>query len=336
MIFKLRSLLLLLGLSSLHAQPAAPMAPLSRIVFASCCHESKPAPIFQSILAYKPQLFIWMGDNIYGDSPNTAVLREKYQLQQFRPSYREICDLCPVIGTWDDHDFGANDAGKNYPNRVESQQAFLDFLREPANSKRRTQEGIYTTYLYGPEAQKIRFILLDTRYFRDDIGTNGDILGEAQWAWLEKTLKASKAEINVVVSSFQVIPEDHRFEKWANFANARKRLLDLLAQPAIPPVILLSGDRHLAEISQLPADASGYPLTEITSSALTQSGGSNSTEVNRHRLGENYTQNNFGSLTIDWSRTPPIVTASIHNSDGAPVRAVTFPAPTRAKAEAGK
>jgi alkaline phosphatase D len=312
------------------------MAPLSRIVFASCCHESKPAPIFQSILAYKPQLFVWMGDNIYGDSPNMAVLREKYNLQQFRPSYREICDLCPVIGTWDDHDFGANDAGKNYPNRVESQQAFLDFLREPENSKRRTQEGIYSTYLYGPEAQKIRFILLDTRYFRDDIGTNGDILGEAQWAWLEKTLKTSKAEINVVVSSFQVIPEDHRFEKWANFANARKRLLDLLAQPAIPPVILLSGDRHLAEISQLPAEVTGYPLTEITSSALTQSGGSNSTEVNKHRIGENYTMNNFGSLTVDWSRTPALITASIHNSDGAPVRAFTIPAPMRAKTDTGE
>jgi alkaline phosphatase D len=320
----------------LAAQPAATAPPLSRIVFASCCHESKPAPIFQSILAYKPQLFVWMGDNIYGDSPSTAVLREKYQLQQFRPSYREICDLCPVIGTWDDHDFGANDAGKNYPNRVESQQAFLDFLREPANSKRRTQEGVYTTYLYGPEAQKIRFILLDTRYFRDDIGTNGDILGEAQWAWLEKTLKTSKAEINVVVSSFQVIPEDHRFEKWANFANARKRLLDLLAQPAIPPVILLSGDRHLAEISQLPAEVTGYPLTEITSSALTQSGGSNSTEVNKHRIGENYTMNNFGSLTVDWSRTPALITASIHNIDGAPVRAFTIPAPMRAKTDTDK
>jgi alkaline phosphatase D len=322
-------LTMLLGMCSLHAQTDAP-PPLSRIVFASCCHESKPAPIFQSILAYKPQLFIWMGDNIYGDSPNTAVLREKYQLQQFRPSYRQLCDLCPVIGTWDDHDFGANDAGKNYPNRVESQQAFLDFLREPASSKRRKQEGVYTTYTYGPAERQTRVILLDTRYFRDDIGSNGDILGDAQWAWLEKTLKTSKAQVNLVVSSFQVIPEDHRFEKWANFADARKRLFALLAQPAIPPVVFFSGDRHLAEISQLPAEATGYPLTEITSSALTQSGGGSSKEVNRHRIGENYTLNNFGSLTIDWSRTPPLLTASIHNIDGAPVRALTFPAPARA------
>ncbi len=319
----------------LAAQPASTAPPLSRIVFASCCHESKPAPIFRSIIAYKPQLFVWMGDNIYGDSPSTSVLREKYNLQQFRPSYREICDLCPVIGTWDDHDFGANDAGKNYPNRVESQQAFLDFLREPANSKRRLQEGVYATYLYGTEAQKIRVILLDTRYFRDDIGTNGDILGETQWAWFERTLKASDAQINLVVSSFQVIPEDHRFEKWANFTNARKRLLDLLAQPAVPPVVLLSGDRHLAEMSQLPAEVTGYPLTEITSSALTQSGGNNATEVNRHRVGENYTMNNFGTLTVDWSRTPAVITASIHNIDGAPVRAISIPAPLRGKATTG-
>lgn len=328
MLRSLHALFLLLSLGAAHGQTEA-VPPLSRMVFASCCHESRPAPIFRSILAAKPQLFIWMGDNIYGDSPDTAVLREKYQLQQFRPAYRELCDLCPVIGTWDDHDFGANDAGKNYPNRVESQQAFLDFLREPANSKRRKQEGIYTTYVYGPAEKQTRVILLDTRYFRDDIGTNGDILGAAQWAWLEKTLKASKAQVNIVVSSFQVIPEDHRFEKWANFADARQRLFKLLAQPAMPPVVLLSGDRHLSEISQLSAETTGYPLTEITSSALTQSGGGSSKEINRHRVGENYTMNNFGSLNIDWSRTPPVITAVIHNIDGAPVRALTFPAPVR-------
>lgn len=324
----LNSLLALSLISLAPAQDTLNPA-LTRIVFGSCCHESKPAPIFQSILAYKPQLFIWMGDNIYGDSPSTDVLREKYELQQHRPSYREICDLCPVIGTWDDHDFGANDAGKNYPNRVESQQAFLDFLREPATSKRRQQEGIYTYRDFGPAEQRIRFILLDTRYFRDDIGSDGDILGEAQWKWLEGALATSKAQINILVSSFQVVPEDHRFEKWSNFGKARKRLFDLLASPKSAPVIILSGDRHLAEISQLPTETVGYPLTEITSSALTQSSGGNPKEINRHRIGENYGQNNFGTLSVDWTRTPPIVTAAVNNLDGTPVRAITLNAPTK-------
>lgn len=303
--------------------------PLTRIAFGSCCHEAKPAPIFSSILAYKPQLFVWMGDNIYGDSTDPAVLREKYQLQQFRPSYRDLCDLCPIIGTWDDHDYGANDAGKNHSSRVESQKALLDFLREPANSKRRQQEGVYTTYQYGPVGQQVRVILLDTRYFRDDIGSDGSILGDAQWAWLEKTLTTSKAQIHVVVSSYQVIAEEHRYEKWSNFPTERKRLLELLAKPTTPPVILLSGDRHLGEISQLPIDVAGYSLTEITSSALTQSSFGNSKESNKHRVGENFTGNNFGTLSIDWSRTPAIITAAIHNIDGAPMRTLTFSAPTR-------
>jgi alkaline phosphatase D len=93
--------------------------------------------------------------------------------------------------------------------------------------------------------------------------------------------------------------------------------------------VLCSGDRHLAEISTLPETVAGYPLIEITSSALNQSGGGKSNEQNRHRQGENYTHNNFGALTIDWSKSPAIVTAAIHNLEGAPVRAFTFTAPTR-------
>lgn len=314
-------------ISEVSAQESS--SPLTRIVFASCCHESKPAPIFDAILRYRPQLFVWMGDVIYGDSENPEILREKYQLQQFRPNYRALSDLCPVIGTWDDHDYGANDAGKEYPRRAESQAAFLDFLQEPARSKRRLQEGVYATYVYGPKGQQVRLILLDTRYFRDKLGSDGELLGEEQWKWLERTLRQSRAQINVLVSSIQVVAEEHRFEKWASFPKERERLRKLLAQPKMPPVVVLSGDRHLAEISQAPANWLDYPLFDLTSSALTQSRGSNAKEQNRHRVGDLYAYNNFGSLNIDWSRQPPVITGLIHNQEGGVVRSVSFPAPTR-------
>jgi alkaline phosphatase D len=304
-------------------------APLSRIVFASCCHESKPAPIFDAILSYRPQLFVWMGDVIYGDSENPKVLREKYRLQQSRPSYRALSALCPVIGTWDDHDYGDNDAGKENPIRAESQAAFLDFLQEPARSQRRQQQGIYTTYLYGPKGQQVRLILLDTRSFRDRKGSDGDMLGEAQWKWLERTLQQSRAQINVLVSSIQVVAEEHRFEKWANFPKERERLRKLLAQPKMPPVLIWSGDRHLAEISQAPKDWLDYQLVDFTSSALTQSRGRNAKEVNRHRVGVPYTDNNFGSLNIDWSRQPPVLTGQIHNQDGDVAQSLSMRAPAR-------
>lgn len=303
--------------------------PLSRIVFASCCHESKPAPIFDAILRYRPQLFVWMGDVIYGDSENPQVLREKYQWQQLRPSYRALRDLCPVIGTWDDHDYGGNDAGKENPIRAESQAAFLDFLQEPARSKRRQQQGIYASYLYGPKGRQVRLILLDTRSFRDKKGSDGDLLGEAQWQWLERTLRQSRAQIHVLVSSIQVVAEEHRFEKWANFPKERERLRKLLAQPMMPPVMIWSGDRHLAEISQAPKDWLDYRLVDFTSSALTQSRGRNAKEVNRHRVGNLYAYNNFGSLHIDWSRQPPVITGLIHNHDGVVVQSQSMPAPAR-------
>jgi alkaline phosphatase D len=270
-----------------------------------------------------------MGDNIYGDSPDVNVLREKYQTQLQRPDYVSLLKDTTVIGTWDDHDYGANDAGKDYPSKQQSQAALLDFLYEPANSPRRQQAGVYSYHDVGSEGQNVRIFLLDTRYFRDEPGEKADILGEAQWTWLEKNLLESKASLNLIVSSIQVIPEDHRFEKWANFPTARQRLLTLLARPTCPPVMLCSGDRHLAEISELPETVTGYPLIEITSSGLNQSGGGKSKEQNRHRQGENYTHNNFGALTIDWTKTPAVVTAAIHNLEGAPVRAYTFSAPTR-------
>ncbi len=307
---------LILSLPSLTAGEES----VSRIVFASCCHESKPAPIFQTIIDFKPELFVWMGDNIYGDSPDVDVLRKKYAIQKNRPEYQTLMAKCPIIGTWDDHDFGANDVGEKYPSKEQSQQAYLDFFNEPANSPRRTQKGIYTHKDYGTGKKSVRVFLLDTRYFRQDPGPQADILGADQWNWLEKNLLDSPAAVNIIVSSIQVIPEEHRFEKWANFPTSRERLFKLLANPKCPPVVLCSGDRHLAEISQLPSTTSGYPLFEITSSAINRSGGGNPKEINRHRQGAVFTSSNFGSFVIDWEKSPVTITASVHDQTGQPVR----------------
>jgi alkaline phosphatase D len=42
-----------------------------------------------------------------------------------------------------------NDGGAEYADRKESQQVFLDFVEEPADSLRRSQEGIYASYNLG-------------------------------------------------------------------------------------------------------------------------------------------------------------------------------------------
>jgi alkaline phosphatase D len=302
---------------------AANEAPLTRIAFGSCMKQDRPAPVFQAVAAAKPELFIWMGDNIYADTEDPEVFRKKYAQLAAHPDYAALRGKVPVIGTWDDHDFGANDAGKEFPAKQLAQEQFLDFFEVPADSPRRQREGVYSSEDYGPDGRKVRIILLDARYHRDPPGPDGDILGETQWQWLEEQLVGSPAQVHLLVSGIQVLPADHRFEKWADHPQAKARLLALLAREDVPPVILLSGDRHLAEIS-VDQTSAGYPLYEITSSSLNAPSGGNRNEVNRLRIGQNYGAVNFGTLTIDWFRENPVVTLAVRDLHGAPQRAATW------------
>lgn len=315
--------LVVAGVLEAWSDEASEAGPIEQLVFVSCFKQTRPAPAMESIAALKPDVFVWMGDNVYGDTEDMAVLKQKYQVVKDLPAYQRVLKEATVLGTWDDHDYGDNDAGKEFPKRAESQQVFLDFIDEPEVSPRRKQEGVYGLRDFGPEGKQVRVILLDTRYHRDPIGSDGTMLGEAQWAWLEQALVESKASVNIVVSSIQFLPEGHRFEKWSNFPKEQKRMLELLARNEVPPVLFLSGDRHLAEIS-LDTERVGYPLYDITSSSLNLPLGGAKDEPNDHRVGRNFRPANFGTLSFDWSRKIPVVTAAIRDQNGVPQRAVSI------------
>ncbi len=243
-------------------------------------------------------------------------MRAKYNAQLQQPEYQKLLRLCPVIGTWDDHDYGKNDGGKEFEAKRESQALLLDFLGEPAASERRRQEGVYAGYSYGPPQRRIQVILLDTRYHREEPGPDADVLGEAQWAWLEKTLTESAAALHIVASSIQVLPEEHPYEKWANFPKARERLFRTIGRAHTSAVLFLSGDRHLAEISRITHPDIDYPLYEVTSSGMTHSYTSLNEEPNRHRLGALHKQLNYGILDFRWLERTLEVELQIRQRDG--------------------
>jgi alkaline phosphatase D len=198
----------------------------------------------------------------------------------------------------------------------------LDFLDEPKDSPRRRQEGIYCSYLLGPAEPQIKVILLDERYHRTEPGPYGDILGEAQWAWLESELKRSMAVIHLVCSSIQVIPSEQPYDKWADFPKSRHRLLSLLRETKPKGLILISGDRHLAEMSRLDDSGLGYPLYEITSSGLTHHvdfiyhlRSFFSPEKNRYRVGSLLYEKNFGLVDVDWSPKPPVPSLQVRDQE---------------------
>ncbi|WP_066830572.1 alkaline phosphatase D family protein [Rufibacter ruber] len=297
--------------------PANAQSPLSVIALGSCNSQERDQPLWQEILKNQPQLWVWLGDNIYGDTDDMQVLQAKYQKQLQQPDYRQLLQRVPVIGTWDDHDYGRNNAGKEYAPRAQSAQLFWDFMGEPASSPRRKQKGVYSSHTYGPQGRQVKIILLDVRYHRDSLAgaepdyhlsPKGDMLGAAQWRWLEKELKNSNAQFHLIGSGLQVIPNDHGYERWGNFPAARNRLFNLIAKTKAANVILLSGDRHFAELSKLSWPGVPYPIYDFTTSGLTHYWkGGLVHEPNRNRVGEMHDKLNFGVLRIHWGTQPAVV-----------------------------
>lgn len=283
-----------------HSAPTPP-APL-RIAFGSCNDLTEPQVLWDPLVSLSPDLFIWLGDIVYADTEDPVRMRALYDETRAYPGYARLRRTTTVVGTWDDHDYGGDNLGREYPMRETSQRLLLDFLDEPADSPRRKQAGVYAAYDYGRADSRVRVILLDTRYHREAPGPEADILGEAQWRWLRGQLTASPAQVHIVASSIQVIAEDHEFEKWANFPAARRRLLELLRQSEARNIVLISGDRHYAELSRLPAADGSPALYDLTSSSLSRPWQKPPAERNRHRVGKLYHPVNFGLIEVDWGR----------------------------------
>jgi len=297
--------------------------PLTTIAFGSCDDQYRPEKMWKEVNEKKPQLWIWGGDNMYGDSYSMDTLKRKYNLQWAQPGYQQLASSAWITGTYDDHDYGVNDGGKEYKFRWESRELLFDFLGFPNNDPDRYHEGAYNSQVYGPKGKQVKIINLDTRYFRDTLErevytlpdgqkesrykrvAGRDILGEKQWKWLEDQLTSSTASMHIINSSIQVIASEHRFEKWANFPDAQKRLYDLIVKTKPKGVLIISGDRHCAEYSKIALPGLGYPLYDFTSSGLTHSWPAYREEKNQFRVGPLIAERNFGLININWSKPNP-------------------------------
>lgn len=319
---------------------------LTRIAFGSCCRGDKPQPIWDAVLASEPDLFVFLGDNVYLDTRNPEVMRQKYALLAASPGYQKLKAEVPIIAIWDDHDFGENDAGADYPMKEESRRQFLDFFGEPQDSPRRTRDGIYTSHVFGPEGRRVQVILPDLRWNRTPLlslelgdqdyddwvrrraetgqstpgpyARNPELtatqLGEPQWRWLEEQLTVP-ADIRILGSSLQVLADFAGWEGWINFAHDHQRLIAAIRDKKANGLFCLSGDTHYGEISRLDANTP-YPLWDITSSGLTEVWPV--TPPNALRVGSVLREQNFGLLTIRWEGDSPLVLAEVRDAAGVP------------------
>jgi len=284
------------------------------IAFGSCNREDAKQPLWDEILKNKPDVFLWGGDNVYADTDSEAQLAAAYQLQENNAGYNKLTSQVPVYGIWDDHDYGKNDAGSEWEMKKISQHHFLDFMKVPAASPRREREGVYNAETFETSKGSIKVLMLDTRYFRDELikssqpgkryePSAGTILGEEQWRWLEEELENSNASFTVILSSIQVLPDEHGFETWGNFPLEVNRLKELIISSSARNVILLSGDRHISEFSVEKLKGLDKPLVEFTSSGLTHAYKAFNGEPNEHRVGKVVSKKSFGLLKFDFENS---------------------------------
>lgn len=346
--------------STARAAPAVDVAhpaldrSLTRIAFGACARQDKDQPIWDAVLAVKPDLFIFLGDNIYADTRDPAVMAAKYAMLAAKPGFRKLRETTPILAIWDDHDYGEDDAGADYPMKAESRRQFCDFWGEAATSPRRVREGVHAAYVFGPAGRRVQVILPDLRWNRTPIqkldgveykawsdakaaagvpvpgpyARNPDLgatmLGEAQWSWLDAQLR-QPADLRILGSSLQVLADFAGWEGWINYARDHQRLLEAVRDARADRLICISGDTHYGEISRLDVNTP-YPIWDITSSGLTEVWPV--TPPNALRQGEVWRDRNFGLIEIDWSPPAPKLRVEVRDETGAARLGVNIDAAT--------
>lgn len=302
------------------------------IAFGSCAHQHDPQPILKDVAALRPDVFVYLGDNIYSDTYSMDTLKKNYAILGAKPEYKALQAATKVYAVWDDHDFGYNDSGRHYPFKKESKEIFLNFFGDQGDSAIRQHDGIYHTAWLEKSGKKIQIIFPDLRTFRDKlIPYNGNrkgqkgyeyeleyspyttsdstMLGETQWKWLEEQLMMP-ADVKIIASSTQFSITHNGYEAWANFPHEQQRFVELIKKTKANGVIFISGDVHYAELSKLKVDQ-GYPLYDLTSSGITSTW--DFATPNDNRVEGAVMENNYGLVIIDWEKADPEITLQIHD-----------------------
>ena len=291
------------------------------IAFGSCDNQRLKNELWKSIDENHPVAWIWGGDDVYSDTEDMKELKANYDIQKNDSDYLQFIANKQILGTWDDHDYGLNDGGEEYPYKRASQQLLLDFLGTAKDAPERFRDGVYNSRVINFDGNKVKIIVLDTRFFRTAVTKSvnskkrlqpnpygqGTILGAAQWKWLEEELNSSDAQFNVIVSSIQLVSDQHGFECWGNFPHEIDQLEKMLVASKAKGTFIISGDRHIATFSSKKVAKLNYPLVDFTSSGLTHVYSSFSGEENPYLIGKVVSEKNFGLLQFDFANNRVIM-----------------------------
>lgn len=275
---------------------------LRRFAFGSCNDQNDPQPLWEDLTTMNPDLFAWGGDIIYADWEREYDIAKSFEKQRLIPAYDQFRRKTPIIGIWDDHDYAADNADGTNTHKVQNQKLLLDFLDEPRASKRRTQEGIYTSYEFGPASRRVKIIMLDNRYFKN-LDPAAPMLGEAQWSWLEEEFRTSTAKLHFVMAGLSIFsPLLPYSEEWWHYPGEVNRLLGLIEKYKPPGLVFLTGDKHFGTIFK------GSGQLEMISSGMTHVVPRKTWWYLSRKFPVTFFGLNYGLIDIDWVGGAPKLT----------------------------
>ena len=282
--------------------------------FGSCLHQDRSMAILKTIEKKELDLFMFIGDNVYGDQEDGELDK---LIRTYKQQYNNLENFLKNVSTefiWDDHDFGINDGGSNYRYKDRAKELFLETWKIPSNDPRRLRDGLYFDKMIKKNGLKVHLIFLDNRSFKSewkltdefnkegkeryvkDFDPHKTILGKKQWQWLKDKLNED-SDIKIILSSLQILSLGHGWESWDKLPLERERLFNLIDESDVSNLFILSGDRHRGGFYRFKTNDNN-DIHEFTSSSLNLPIPFNTEEKGPLRIGSTYRKANFGVVRI--------------------------------------
>lgn len=310
--------------------PANDTQKIVQIAFGGCAKYYPPFErMWDAIQIRRPDAFLLLGDNVYIDLPeNIGPFHDyTYYQRQSRPEFRRLVASTPVYAIWDDHDAGIDDIFLGiYTDKPSWKPQFLELFRRNWNNPSYGQEperpGVWFNFRVGPA----EFFMLDGRYYRENyLEPDPSMLGLVQKAWLLDSLKKSSAPFKLIVSPVP-FADDSKIDDegdsnepsfmakdvWFGFQKERREIYDFLADHKISGVVLLSGDRHRADL-RINHRQNGYPLYELMCSWLTNPTGAH---ASGNPVWQYIEKPTYALLSFDPDGADPTLTMEVATLDG--------------------
>jgi alkaline phosphatase D len=301
------------------------------IAIGSCFYLANPNPVFRgnggefqifdAIAAKRPDLMLWLGDNVYLQTPDfldPTSMAARYRQVRGAPPLAKLLTTTSHLAILDDHDYGPNDSDGSYPLKGETLKLFERYWPNPTYGL----PGVPGAFGWA-RLGDVEFFLLDDRYYRypnryPDVPEK-TMFGAAQFEWLKQALVSSTARIKLVVNGSQVWNRASRFEGLHQYPQEQKRLAAWLLEQKIDGVVFVSGDRHFGELLKI-ARSGAYPLYEYTSSPLTSTPATrlDAAEYDNPDLvaGTLHARRQFGIIRVSGPGTRRTIAFEAYDSDG--------------------